>query len=336
MDEMMFYHANSNGEELSVIDNMKSIDIELNIGKSATVVNNTFAIVINELMWEKSPIFNGDMVYVPGEEWGGIVTQITHKTSDATIKIEGITWRGFLYCMAVEPPVGEAYLTFTDVDANEAISLAIGNRYPDLIVVSSQQTGVNVSGQWRYKTVANCLNDTLSSYGMRLKIVFDNTIGKMILSAEPVNELTEQIELSQDYGVDFTSKDGKQVAYNRILALGKGELLDRLVRNVYYLNGSFYTEKPQDWDDSEERTLIYDYSSVESESELIKSAIDKLSQNIPVKSISINQITANIPAELGDVIGARDRMTGMVGQATVVKKIMKLKDVGISIEMGVE
>lgn len=336
MDEMMFYHADSNGDEVSVIDSMKSLDIELNVGKSASAVNNTFSIIINELLWEKSPILNGDRVYIPGTEWGGMVTQITHKTSDSTINVEGITWRGFLYCIPVEPPTGEAYLSFTDVDANQAISLAIGGRYSDLIQVSSAVTGVNVSGQWRYRTVANCLNDTLSSYGMRLKIVWDNAIGKMILSAEPVNELTEEIELSQDYGVDFTSKDGKPVAYNRILALGKGELLDRLVRNVYYLNGSYYTSKPSGWDDSEERTLIYDYPNVETESELIRSATDKLSQNVPVKSISINQVTANIPAELGDIIGARDRLTGMVGQSTVVKKIMKLKDVGISIEMGVE
>lgn len=336
MDEMMFYHANSLGEEVSVVDSMKSLDIEVNISKSAKVDDNSFQIVVNELLWGKSPIVGGDMIYVPDTEWGGIVTQITHKTADSTITINGITWRGFLYCMAVEPPSGYAYLTFSDIDANAAIALAVGNRYSDLIAVSSAVTGVSVSGQWRYRTVADCLNSTLEEYGMRLKIVWNNVLGKMVLSAEPVDELTDQIELSQDYGVDFTSKDGQKIVYNRCLALGKGELLERMVRNVYYLDGNYYTSKPSGWDDDAERTLIFDYPNVESADDLIRSAKDKLSENVPTKSISINQVTANIPAELGDIIGARDRLTGMVGTSRVIRKIMKLTDIGFSIEMGVE
>ena len=336
MDGMMFYHANSLGEEVSVVDSIKSLDFEVNISKTAKVDDNSFQMVINELLWAKSPVVVGDMIYVPQTEWGGLVTQITHKTADSTITIEGITWRGFLYCIPVEPPSGQSYMIFSGIDANAAISLAIGGRYSDLIQVSTETTGVNVSGEWRYRSVADCLNSTLEKYGMRLKIEWDNTIMKMLLSAEPVDELTDEIELSQDYGVDFTSKDGNKVIYNRVLALGKGELLERMVRNVYYDNGSYYTQEPSGWDADQERTLIFDYPNVESENDLIRSATDKLSQYVPMKSISINQVTANIPAELGDIIGARDRLTGMVGTSRVVRKIMKLKDISISIEMGVE
>ena len=336
MDGMMFYHATASGEELSALDDIVSLDFENNIKAGATERDNTFSVVLSEPCWADIPILNTDYLYIPGTDWGGIVTDIVHKTAQGTVTVNGMTWRGLLHQMVIEPPEGEAYLTFSNVDANQAIRLAVGNRYSSLISVTSDSAGVNVSGQWRYQTVAVGLNDLFEDNGLRLSIVWDNVSSKMILSAEPVDELTDEVELSQDYGVDFTSENGNQYIFNRCLALGKGELTERTVANVYYYNGSYYTSKPSGWDDDAERTIIYDYPNVESVDDLVKGAKDRLAGYLPKKSIKIDSANIMLDAGLGDIIGARDRLTGMVGQARVVRKILTIKNGTTSIEMGVE
>lgn len=335
MDNLMLFHANSSGEELEVIDDIVSLDMEINIGRKATEKDNSFSVSVSESSWAKIPITIGDMVYIPGTEWGGVVSSVVHRTASGTVTVSGTTWRGVLFGLVVEP-VGQAYVSFSGLDANRAIDLAIAGRLPDLITVNSASSGVNVSGQWRYRTVADCLHSTFSDYDLRLSVVWDNITGKMILSAEPVDDLTEEIELSQDYGVDFTSEDGSSYMFNRCLALGRGQLEERLVVSVYYMNGTFYTEKPSGWDDSQERTIIYDASNSESVDDLIKGAKDRLSGYIPRKSITINQVTLGLDTQLGDIIGARDRLTGMVGSSKVSKKILTIKNGTPKIDMGVE
>lgn len=336
MDGLMFYHSNANGEELSVIDDIIALDFENNIGVKATEKDNSFSMTMSESYWAKIPVQNGDGIYIPGTEWGGIVSNVEHKTTNGSVTVSGLTWRGILHCIIVEPPSGQSYLVVSNVDANVAIGMAIGSRYTSLIKVSTAVCGVNVSGEWRYRTVADCLNTTLASYGLRLKIVWDNTINKMVLSAEPVDELTDQIELSQDYGVDFTSSDGNSYLRNRCLALGSGTGENRLVRNYYYWDGDVVTTKPSGWDDEEERTILLDYPNAEDENQLYDSARKRLLDYSPKKSIVINQINVDVSTDLGDIIGARDRLTGMVGESRVVKKIMSLKSGTIKIDMGVE
>ena len=335
MDKLTFYHA-SNGEEVSVVDDIKALDIETNISRKATEKDNSFSVTLSESYWKRVPIGMEDMIYLPQTEWGGIVSSVVHKTASGEIIVSGTTWRGVLFGMIVEPAEGEAYVTFSNIDANRAIELAIGGRLSSLITVVDEDCGVNVSGQWRYRTVADCLHNTFADYGLRLNVVWDNVSGKMILSAEPVNDLTEEIELSQDYGVDFTSEQGSSYMFNRCLALGKGELTERIVANVYYRDGVFYTVRPVDWDADQERTILYDYSSAESVDALIKGAKDRLSGYVPKRAITINQLSIDIATGLGDIIGARDRLTGMVGQSRVVRKIMTIKNGAIKIDMGVE
>ena len=336
MDSLTFYHANADLEEQGVLDDILSLDIEVNIGSKADAVNNSFSVTVGESFWAKQPIMNGHIIYVPDTEWGGIVTNIVHSTKDGTVKVEGATWRGILHQIIIEPPSGQAYVVLSEVDANRAIETALNGKLSGLFVVDSGTAGVNVSANWRYSTVANALNSTFADYGLRLEVVFNSVSGKVMLSAKPVNELTDEVELSQDYGVDFTSKDGRNIIYNHCLALGSGELENRTVMNVYWLDGVYYTEKPSGWDDAEERTIVLDYPNAEDQNNLLKSAKEKLEKFIPVKSISIDQITVDINTRLGDIIGAKDRLIGMEGQSKVVRKILKIGKGTVKIDMGVE
>lgn len=65
--------------------------------------------------------------------------------------------------------------------------------------------------------------------------------------------------------------------------------------------------------------MLYDYSSVESLDELINGGIDKLNENSDTKSLQISNVD-NV--EIGDIVGARDRITGIYMQKQIESKIL--------------
>ena len=333
--DMMFIHADSNFEEKGVLTEIKSADIEIRQDPEAEYIDNTFSITLDEAIWANDPIYCGDYVYVPNSEWGGVVTLLKHSTEDQTVVIQGATWRGLLFQRRVEPPEGEGYKVLTSVDANEAIRQAVGIKYGSLFSVTSESAGVNVSAQWRYQTVADALHATLRAYGLRLNVTFNNSIPTVILSAEAVDDLTDEIEISQDYGVNFQSETGNIESANHCLALGAGQLASRNVLNVYYYNGQFYTSKPAGLAEADIRTVILDYPNAEDNDELLKSAIERLTEHIPHESINIDQELIDLDAQLGDIIGVRDRLTGMVGTSEISKKILTIIDGVLTIDSEV-
>jgi len=324
--DMTLYHADASGAELRVIWDVVSADIEINIASGAAYINNTFEVVISESAWASEPVRIGHMLYIPQTEWGGVVSLVKHSTSDKTVTLIGPTWRGLLYQRTIDPATGSAYKTITSVDANEAIRQAVGSKFGTMFSVANGSSGISVSGSWRYDTIAAGLNRVLSDAGARLVVLYDNVSCKVKLSAERVVDQSETIEISQDYGVEFTSNLGAQQACNHCLALGSGELVERMVRSVYYSGGTFYTSKPAGWDDSKTRTVVLDYPNAEDENDLIKSAVNRLREVIPAASLSVDQLMVGLDVGLGDIVGVRDWVTGMVATAVISNKILTVAD----------
>jgi hypothetical protein len=332
MDMMTFIHANANREELGVLSEIREADIEITDSSTATVNDNSFSLTLDERVWSADPIGIGHYIYAPGTEFGGIVTELQHSTSGKSIVILGATWRGMLLQKVIEPPSGSAYKTVTNVDANAAILAVVGTSFGDLFTVSSAVAGVSVTGQWRYDTYGIGLYKVLSKYGLRLNVVYDNEQGSVVLSALPVVDYSDEIDLSQDYGVDFTSKAGRMEEYNRCIGLGRGELTERAVISVYRIGGTYYTAQPQGWVVADERATVLDYPNAETVEELTASALQRLSEFEPEQSISIDQIAASVDIQMGDIVGARDRMTGMVAKSAIVRKILTIREGVLQIE----
>ena len=120
-----------------------------------------------------------------------------------------------------------------------------------------------------------------------------------------------------------TAKDIKN-GFNHCVCLGRGELTERTVIHLYRLSSGTITQ-----DESlaikdgnvgiRRRTMIYDYPSVESTDELIQGGIDQLNQNNDTKSLEISNVD---DVEINDIVGAKDRVTGIYMQKRIVSKIM--------------
>lgn len=324
MDGLTWYHADLQLRELRVLDLIDSADMQVDISDDAELIDNTWSITIPESVWAKEPILKGHYVYAPYTEWGGPVTYVKHDTNTRQITVQGPTWRGVLMQKIIYPPSGQAYLVLEDVDANTAISTAAGSGLGTLFAVDSDPAGVNVSAQFRYQYLAKGLEKLFRANGLRLAISFDPSIPAAVLSAVPVQDLTTTVEISQDYGVNFSSTQGNVEEANHCLALGQGELTDRMVRNVYRVGNTYYSDRPASLPESALRTVKLDYPNAETETELINEAIDRLREKASVQSIDVDEVTIDLSVDLGDMISVRDRTTGLAAKTEARKKILTI------------
>lgn len=325
MDGLTWIHADENLAEIREIISIDEADMQTDIKSSAQLIDNTWSMTLSEKVWSEAPIREGHYIYSPGTEWGGPVTLIKHVTGTKKVTIQGPTWRGLLYQRRIYPPAGQGYRVYTNIDANDLIGSVIGQTYGPIFIFSGEESGVLVSAQFRYQSYAVGLQTVLADAGLRLAIRFDNTIPAAVLSAEPVNQLSDAIEISQDYGINFTSEIGNVELANHCLALGGGELAEREVLEVYRVGDTYYTTRPASLPTDAIRTVLLDYGSAESTADLLKSAIERLQATAPKQSISINELPLNIDMQLGDQLNVRDRLTGLEALSEVTNKILTIK-----------
>jgi hypothetical protein len=325
MDGLTWIHADENLAEIREIISIDEADMQTDIKSSAQLIDNTWSMTLSEKVWSEAPIREGHYIYSPGTEWGGPVTLIKHVTGKKLVTVQGPTWRGLLYQRRIYPPAGQGYRVYTNIDANDLIGSVVGQTYGPIFIFSGEESGVLVSAQFRYQSYAVGLQTVLADAGLRLAIRFDNTIPAAVLSAEPVNQLSDAIEISQDYGINFTSEIGNVELANHCLALGGGELADREVLEVYRVGDTYYTTRPASLPTDAIRTVLLDYGSAESTADLLKSAIERLQATAPKQSISINELPLNIDMQLGDQLNVRDRLTGLEALSEVTNKILTIK-----------
>ena len=325
MDGLTWIHSDENLAEIREIISIDEADMQTDIKSSAQLIDNTWSMTLSEKVWSEAPIREGHYIYSPGTEWGGPVTLIKHVTGTKKVTIQGPTWRGLLYQRRIYPPAGQGYRVYTNIDANDLIGSVVGQTYGPIFIFSGEESGVLVSAQFRYQSYAVGLQTVLADAGLRLAIRFDNTIPAAVLSAEPVNQLSDAIEISQDYGINFTSEIGNVELANHCLALGGGELVEREVLEVYRVGDTYYTTRPASLPTDAIRTVLLDYGSAESTADLLKSAIERLQATAPKQSISINELPLNIDMQLGDQLNVRDRLTGLEALSEVTNKILTIK-----------
>lgn len=177
----------------------------------------------------------------------------------------------------------------------------------------------------------------LKSVGYRLKIRYvqqeRGQPGYVELSAVPIVDYSEQIELSQDSQLNFTFKNIKN-GVNHLICLGKGELQDRQVIDLYVQkDGSIGTE--QYYKGIEEIAATYEDTSSESD-ELEERGRERLQKVMNSTSFSMDAESLNMDVEIGDIIGGRDYLTGLYAKKPIVKKIYRVKDGKTSLEYGIE
>ena len=313
---MELIHAKANIEEIQSLTEFDQYEAVSGFGFK--YADNDFELQVEEAVWEKYPMIKGHYLYEVGTEWGGMVEDVNHVGT--TVKVGGPTWRGMLARKIISPPAGQAYKAITAMEANQAIAALVGSSLGPLFAVSTADSGMTVSGSFRYTNLLAAIHSMLQQYGARLEIIFDGT--QVVLSAVSSVDYTDT-ELSQEYEAPLESSVAYGEAYNHVIALGRGELTEREVVELWRLDDGTITTTTQPAG-ANDKQFVLDYPNAESLEELTSSATDKLIESSPVESIGINLDEIEIDFKLGDVVGGRDKVTGLTISKPITQKILKI------------
>ena len=283
-----------------------------------------FEVVISAAKF-RSDIEDKGRIFVPGTEYGGLINGIKSNTAEKTVTIKGRSWRGFLEKKIIRPPSGSDYKVISG-ELNTVIRTLLADaELTPLFRGSTEDTEVSVTSYQfnRYTTLRKGLKKLLASVDYRLKLTYvqqeGGAAGYVKVEAVPMVDYSSTIEVSQDSQIDFVIEQDKYQT-NHLICLGSGELAQRMVVDLYVQeDGSIgTTQYYTGLDDIQE---IYDYSSVESQDDLIKQGTQRLSEIMDGQKMQMDVAKIGIDVGIGDTVGGRDYITGTQVSKPVMNKI---------------
>lgn len=298
---------------------------------------NNYEIKVRRDKWRSEYTF-GNVFYIKETEYGGIIGEVDTNTAEDTISLLGMTWRGMLDKKIICPPTGSDYKTVSG-ELNLILNDLVAEHFDDYFVVLQVDTGVSVTNYQfdRYCTLLAGINKMLKSVGYRMQIRYiqqeRGQPGYIEMSAVPIVDYSKQIELSQDSQLNFTFKNCRN-GVNHLICLGKGELQDRQVIDLYVQADGSIGSEPY-YTGIREIAATYEDTSSETD-ELEEKGREKLQELMNSTSFSMDVETLNMDVAIGDIIGGRDYLTGLYAKKPIAKKIYKVEDGKTSLEYEIE
>lgn len=320
--ELEYIYTDANYSELGYLAHF---DADIELGK-CDISKNDFELALP--LEDRDPLFGiGSLFYKEDTEIGGVIQHLKVNTSDNTITLIGPTFRGLLEKEYVQPPVGSAYLILNG-EANACINVLIGDRFDGLFVVDNiGASNINVKYDVRDINLLQALEKALGASNARLCIKHQID-GKVHLYAEKINDLSDTLQYDNDYQISMIVKT-KSKPYNHILCLGKGELLNRLRVNLYLQSDGSWSESNETYKGLSRKTYKHEDVNVEKRDELIKNAIEKVAEANESNTLEISFDADD--AELFDIVGAKENVTGISFNEPITQKIIKISDGDVSI-----
>lgn len=296
----------------------------------------------------------GYYLYIEGTEYGGTVDTIEVVSETQEVIYYGRTWHGILESKVIMPlKSGESSAGGVTIKTADSKGVSYVDRYlvisgeanaciqfivnrlglSSLFKASETESGASVSNFRfdRFTDGYNGIVKMLNSVGMRMAVEYRDE--KVILSALAQYNYASDEEFDPDL-VDMQLKK-KVKAVNHLVCLGSGELENRTVIHLYAdENGNISQTQTQFG--MNEYTAVYDYSSVESDDELLEQGTEYLKSLWLPDEMVIRLDDSSDFYHVGDTVGATDSVTGLSGTAKIRKKIVAINDglISISYEVG--
>lgn len=318
---MDFTIANAYGEEKGFI---RHSGIDVNVG-----TENKFEIKVQDKYFDKEKHWYECQFFCPGTEYGGIIRGVNPVTQDGIIKLTGPTWRGLLNQQPIHEEEND-YL-YLNGDANRVLDGLIQKLdLTEVFVVSAQNSGI-VFDNYEVPLQTMLLDgilDALDVMGARLDIKYitgeANGKGYVLLDAKKIVDYSDTIEISEDGNVKINILDYRG-GVNHLICLGKGDLTERDRVDLYvWPDGSI--RKTQYYTGIQRNAQYYENTNAEDLTKLEEESRKKIEELKNYKQLKIS--VSNLDLELGDIVGGRERITGITMKSPVVRKILTVSGKG--------
>ena len=281
-----------------------------------------------EIAFSKPELTGGELLYIDGTEYGGIIDAVTHSTETDSAIYKGRTWHGMLAGKIVKPASGQNYYTLSG-DANACIaSLLTKVGLSSVLTARSSSSGITVSS-YQFERFCNAydgLLKMLASANAILRIERHDDITE--LWAETRSTITDEADSDL---MDFAVTDNHRVP-NHLVCAGEGELKDRVVVDLY-ADASGNVSQTQSLTGVDEIAVLYNYNNADS-AELIAEGTKEL-QSYQQGGGADLQVNSKGDWHVGDKIQVRDNRSGTVITSVIAKKIVKVKDGVLSVDYEV-
>lgn len=303
---MELIYADTNGSEIGFLTDF---NLDLDIGSTNDFEISTVA--------KKKIMDFGYSVYADETEYGGIISKVEVNTELDKIAYSGQTWRGILNNYIISPPPGEDYKIVSGNVSTIISGLISDFGIGSLYSVAASEIAVTNYQFDRYCTLLSGVEKMLKSVGYRLNISCQN--GAVRLTPTLIHDYSDELEYSQDSNINFRIQDN-QNGVNHLVCLGQGDLKYRQVLNLYLLaDGTIGTT--QYYTGLSERADVFDFPAVESLDELEKFGRERFA--LLLNSQKMEMTIGDIAVELGDIVGGRERITGIYMKKPITQKIVK-------------
>lgn len=292
---------------------IRSFNMDLAFGSD----ENDFSLEVNE----PCVIGPGCYVFVPGTEYGGVVTKLkpSRDRFGETVSYDGQTWHGMLNGHVISPDSGtDHYRPYGDAD--EVIGLLVGRLGIGDLFTTYTTAGVSATGAFRYSPCYDGICDMLRKVGYRLSLSFDVKSRKCLLHAVPTKKFGDVTGIT---GHTPYSATLEYRPYNHIIALGKGEGKDRAVVDLY-ADGDGNVSSTQTITGVLERTYVYDTGGTDA-GELEAKAREKFADVRESNSVDVN-LDFSDGVSVGDSVTVISAFAGIKTTATVSKLVVKVED----------
>lgn len=258
-------------------------------------------------------------LYIEDSEYGGIIDTISVNTETEVVSYAGRTWHGILESKIIVPDIGEDYFIVSG-DANEVMAALITRLgLGELMSANAESSGIYITEyKFRYIDGYKGIASMLAEYGAKLKIIWHE--GKAVLSAYPIVNYSENEEWDSDL-VNFVI-DKVYNKINHLICLGKGELSERLVINLYS-DAAGNISTTQTFFDSKEIVSVYEQTNEADADKLTESGIKKFKTLRDLDKVEISFDATDETYDIGDIVGATEQTTGIFIAKAITKKVVK-------------
>lgn len=272
----------------------------------------------------------GAIVYSEDTEAGGIVRGYKTVSNFTSVTLTGDTWTGVINRKVIGPDSGSAYLTMSG-DIRACVAQLITRAGLDnLFTVASYTPGVTVSHTFkgshtdttqedagRYMGCWTALWQLLTDHGCKCTFAWDVTTRHVIIT---VSAAVSHVDDEQTDVATVTVT--KSAPINHLVCLGKGELAERAVKDVYLdANGKASTTQYYTGIDEIAET----YESTQDEGDDLVSAGESKILDLAADAQTVEiDAPASVVFDLGDTVGGTDTYTGLEATAIVDKRIVTL------------
>lgn len=317
---MDFIVTDKYGQDKGYVDHC---GVEFNVGQ-----DNDFEIKIQSKLFKDDRHKKNCRIFAENTEYGGLIRNINPVTEEKIVKLTGPTWRGILNQRAINPD-SNTYITLKG-EANEVLKqYIIKLGLSEIFEASAKNSGIYIDYKVPLQSMLlDAFLAALEKVGARIEIKYrpgePNGKGYVLLEAKEIEDHSQSIEVSEDGNVKLNILD-YQNGVNHLICYGKGELQERQRVDLYtWPDGSIRKEQYYTGIDLIEQ--YYENTSAETVQELEEDAREKMLELINYKQLRIS--VSDMDLELGDIVGGRERVTGIYMTAPVVRKIVSVSGTG--------